>query len=129
MGPRLRRMKPFHPRRKRTQSAELDLYKQSLHDLKHKISGGVGSLIVLYEEGNLNQITSAQLKARSEMLKHSGEMQKIALKMGDRFVRAVRDYLDSIDVIVHSDSEWLDEAKISQCYSMSEKLEKELSAA
>jgi hypothetical protein len=129
MGPRLRRMKTFHPRRKRTKSGEVDLYKQSLHDLKHKISSGVGSLIVLYEEGNLNQISSAQLQARSEMLKHSGEMQKIAQKLGDRFVRAVRDYLDSVDIIVHSDSEWLDEAKINQCYAMGEKLEKELSAA
>lgn len=126
MAPRLRRMKTYHPRRR---TKNLDLYKQSLHDLKHKISSDVGSLIVLFEEGNPNQITSAQQKAKSDFLKHASEMHKIAQKMGDRYMRAVRDYLDSIDIIVHSNSQWLDKAKISNCYTMSEKLEKEISAA
>ena len=58
MAPRLRKMKAYRPRRKRMQG--IDLHKQCLHDLKHKISSDVGSLIVLYEEGNLDQITSAQ---------------------------------------------------------------------
>lgn len=129
MGPRLRRMKTYHPRRKRILSSDLELYKQSLHDLKHKIGSGIGSLIVLYEQGNLNQIMSAQLKARSEVLKHATEMQKIAQKLGDRFVRAVRDYIESVDIIVHSESPWLDDAKIRQCYAMDEKLEKEIRAA
>jgi hypothetical protein len=129
MGPRLRKMKIYHPRRKRTQSFDLELYKQSLHDLKHKISSGIGNVIVHYEEGNVNQINDAQLKARSEVLKHGTEMEKIAQKMGDRFVRAVRDYLDSVDIIVHSGSTWIDDAKIHHCYTMTEKLEKELCAA
>lgn len=127
MGPRLRRMKAYRPRRRKTQG--IDLYKQSLHDLKHKISSDIGSLIVLYEEGNTDQITLAQQKAKSDFLKHAAEMQKIAQKMGVKYLRAVREYLDSIDIIVHSNSEWLDDAKIRQCYSMSEKLEKEISAA
>jgi hypothetical protein len=126
MGPRLRKMKPYHPRRR---TKGLDLYKQSLHDLRHKISADVGSLIVLFEEGNLNQITSAQQKAKSDFLKHASEMQKIAQKMGERYARAVRDYLDSVDIIVHSNSEWLDEAKVSNCYTMTERLEKEIAAA
>lgn len=127
MGPRLRRMKTYRPRRRRAKG--LDLYKQSLHDLKHKISSDVGSLIVLFEEGNPDQILSAQQKAKSDFVKHAPEMQKIAQKMGERYLRAVRDYLDSVDKIVHSNSEWLDEAKIRNCYTMTEKLEKELSAA
>lgn len=126
MGPRLRKMKPYHPR-KRTKG--LHLHKQSLHDLKHKISSDVGDLIVLFEEGNPLQINSARLKAKSNFLKYSQEMQKIAQKMGDRYLRAVLNYLDSIDMIVHSNSEWLDDAKISHCYTMAENLEKELSAA
>ncbi len=126
MAPRLRRMKTYHPRRRKK---GLDLYKQSLHDLKHKISANVGSLIVLFEEGNPNQITSAQQKAKSNFLKHASEMQKIAQKMGDRYTRAVRDYLESVDRVVHSNAEWLDEAKINNCYTMTEKLEKEISAA
>ncbi|MBS0604289.1 MAG: hypothetical protein JSS60_04535 [Verrucomicrobia bacterium] len=126
MAPRLRRMKTYHPRRR---AKRLDLNKQSLHDLKHKISSDVGSLIVLIEEGNTSQITQAQQKAKTDFLKHASEMQKIAQKMGDRFTRAVRDYLDSVDMIVHSNATWLDQAKIRHCYTMTEKLEKELGAA
>jgi hypothetical protein len=126
MGLRLRRMKVYHPRRR---TKGLDLYKQTLHDIKHKISSDIGCLIVLFEEGNSDQITSAQQKAKSDFLKFGSEMQKIAQKMGERYLRAVRDYLDSIDIIIHSNSEWLDEAKINHCYTMAEKLEKELSAA
>lgn len=126
MAPRLRRMKSYRPRRR---AKQLDLHKQALHDLKHRISSDIGSLIVLFEEGNPTQITQAQQKARSHFLKHASEMQKIAQKMGERYLRAVRDYLDSVDVIVHSSSTWLDEAKISHCYSMTEKLEKEITAA
>lgn len=127
MGPRLRRMKPYRPRKKRIQG--MHLYKQSLHDLKHRISSDVGSLIVLYEQGDTTLIPSAQQKAKGEFLKHATEMQQIAQKLGDRFVRAVRDYLDSVDVIVHASSPWVDEAKIRNCFAMGEKLDKEISAA
>jgi hypothetical protein len=126
MAPRLRRMKNYRPRRR---VKGLDLHKQALHDLKHLISSDIGSLIVLYEEGNPIQITQAQQRAKSDFLKHAAEMQKIAKKMGERFSKAVSEYLDSVDMIVHSDSNWLDEAKINYCYTMTEKLEKELKAA
>lgn len=126
MARRLRRMKAYRPRRR---AKGIELYKQTLSDLKHRISSDIGSLIVLYGEGNSTQITEAQQRAKSDFLKHALEMQKIAQKMGERFLRAVRDYLDSVDTIVHSNSVWLDEAKISHCYSMTEKLEKELKAA
>ena len=126
MAPRLRRMKVYHPRRR---TKGLDLFKQSLHDLKHKISSDVGGLIVLVEQGNMDQIPQAQQKAKNDFLKYSTEMQKIASKMGERYAKAVRDYLDSVDSIVHSNATWLDDAKIRHCYSMTEKLEKELSAA
>src|SRR5262249_11133194 len=124
MAPRLRRMKVYHPRKRRLRS--LNLYKQTLYDLKHKISANVGSIIVLFEERNLNQLAIAQQKAKSDFLKHASEMQKIAQKMGERYLRSVRDYLDSVDIIVRSNSEWLDEAKIRNCYMMTERLEKEL---
>lgn len=126
MAPRLRRMHPYHPRRKRAQGN--DLNKQILKDLKHTLSADVGSLIVLVEEGNAQQIPVAQQKAKSNFLKHSAEMQKLAEHMGDRYSRAVRDYLDSIDVIVHSAGTWLDHDKIRQCFVMGEKLDKELAA-
>jgi hypothetical protein len=125
MGLRLRRMKVYRPRRR---AKGLDLYKHNLHVIKHKISSDVGCLIVLFEEGNPEQITHAQQKAKSDFLKYGSEMQKIAQKIGERYLRAVHDYLDIIDIIVHSHSKWVDEAKINQCYAMAEKLEKELFA-
>jgi len=124
MAPRLRRMKKYYPRRR---AKGLDLNKQALRDLQHKISADIGGLIILLEEGNPEQILSIQQKAKSDYLKHASEMQKLAQKIGDRYLRAVRDYLDSIDIIVHS--EWLDEAKIKHCFAMTAKLERELSAA
>jgi hypothetical protein len=126
MAPRLRRMKRYHPRRR---VKGLDLDKQALHDLKHKISSDIGALILFIEENNTAQIPQAQQKAKNDFLKHTTEMQKIAQKMGDRFVRVVRDYLDSVDMIVHSNTAWMDDVKIRHCYTMTEKLEKEISAA
>jgi len=126
MAPRLRRMKAYRPRRR---AIGLDLDKQTLSDLKHKISADVGQLIILVEQGNTNQIPQAQQKAKTDFLKLSSEMQKIAQKMGERYARAVREYLDSVDSIVHSNATWLDEAKIRHCYSMTAKLEKELAVA
>jgi hypothetical protein len=127
MAPRLRRMKPYHPRRKRSKG--LGVQKQALHDLKHKISSDVGSLLVLIKEGNAAQIAAAQQKTKVDYLKHAEEMQVIAQKMGGRYAQAVRDYLDSVDNIVHTQASWIDDAKIRHCHTMTEKLEKELSVA
>lgn len=126
MAPRLRRMKAYRPRRR---TKNLDAQKQTLRDLKHRISSDIGNLVVFLEEGNTNQVSLAQQKAKSDYLKHSAEMQKIAQGLGDRYVRAVREYLDSVDTIVHLNPSWIDEAKIRHCNIMAEKLEKELSAA
>jgi len=43
-------------------------------------------------------------------------------------LKAVRDYLDSIDTIIHTNAAWIDEAKIRHCYIMTEKLEKQIAA-
>ena len=126
MGPHLRRMKPYRPRRR---SKKLGSEKQMLRDLKHKISSDIGKLLVFIEEGNTEQASLAMQQAKNDFLKHSVEMQKIAQKLGDRYVGAVRDYLDSIDTIVHSQAAWIDEAKIRHCQMMTQKLEKELSVA
>lgn len=126
MAPRLRKMRPYHPRRRAKKS---DVRKQSLRDLEHKISSEVSGLVLLCEEGNQNQIEAAKQKAKSGYLKYGDEMQKIAQELGARYTRAVRDFLDSVDIIVHSDSHWIDEAKVRHCYTMTEKLTKEINVA
>jgi PHP family Zn ribbon phosphoesterase len=126
MGPRLRKMKSYHPRR-RTRGKSI--HTQAIHDIKHRLSSDVGTLITMLKDGNNDQITEAQLKVKSDFLKHSEEMQQIAQKMGGKYVKVVREYLDSIDNIVHTGTTWVDDSKIRECYVASEKLDRELEAA
>jgi len=126
MGPRLRKMYPYHPRR-RTRGKEL--HKQAIHDIKHRISADVDGYLVLLKEGNTTQIADAQIKAKTDFLKHSEEMQHIAAKMGPKYLKAVRAYLDSVDALVHTSQQWIDNAAMHKCYTYSEKLDRELAAA
>jgi len=49
--------------------------------------------------------------------------------MGDRLPRAVREYLDSVDSIVHTSAAWVDQAQIIRhCHAMTENLEKQIAA-
>jgi hypothetical protein len=120
-------MKTYHPRKKRFKN--FSLQKQTLHDLTHKINSDVGTLIVLIKEGNAEQISAAQQKAKNDFIKYAEEMQKLAQKMGNHFAQIVRAYLDSVDSIVHTQTTWIDDAKIRHCQLMSSKLEKELAVA
>jgi hypothetical protein len=126
MGPRLRKMKSYHPRR-RTRGKSI--HKQAIHDIKHRLSSDLGTLLMLLKDGNKDQIVQAQEKVKSDFLKHFEEMQQIAQRMGGKYIKVVREYLDSVDTIVHTSTEWVDDAKIRQCYVASEKLDRELEAA
>ncbi len=74
-------------------------------------------------------IEAAKMKAKSGYLKYCDKMQTIAQHMGERYVKVVRDFLDSVDIIVHSNSTWIDEAKVRNCYNMSQKLENKIRVA
>lgn len=126
MAPRLRRMNPYHPRR-RTRGKEI--YKQAIHDIKHKLSTDVNGLLVLLKEGTSTQLADAKMKVKTAFLKHSEEMLHLAEKMGAKYAKSVREYLDSVDVIVHTSDLEVDNAKIHNLYSTSEKLDREISAA
>jgi len=121
-----RRMHPYHPRKR---SSGLKLQKQQLCDWQHMLSSDIGSIIVLIEEGKKEQVEQARLKAKSDFIKFGPEMQKLASAMGEKFAKAVREYLDSLDSIIHSTPSWMDDEKIKHCYTVTEKLEKEIRAA
>jgi hypothetical protein len=114
-----RRMKDYHPR-KRATSAE----KQKLSDLHRRMSMNVGALLVLFEEGNPQQIAMAGQKAKMDLLKYGPEMLKLSQTMGGTYARVVENYLHSIDNIVHSAAGWVDEAKITHCYHMTQEIER-----
>lgn len=98
--------------------------KQALSDLERRISMRVGNFLVLIEEGTPTQITQAKQQALSELLKIGPDMLKVAESMGGKFPLFVHDFLDSIDHILHSAAGFIDEAKISRCFSCTQKLEK-----
>jgi len=118
-----RKIKPYHPR---TTHHERVLEKQKLADLEHRISIDMGNFLVLLEEGTPQQIDLAKQKARTDLIKFGPDMQKMAEKIGGKLPSAVEDFLMSVDTILHSASGWVDEAKISNCYNVTQKLEKEL---
>ncbi|MES2121178.1 MAG: hypothetical protein V4492_00190 [Chlamydiota bacterium] len=124
MAPRLRRMRPYHPRKRSKKGPSL--IKQAL---KHQIDSDVGTIIVQYEQGNIDALSSAQLKAKSDFQKHSDEMQKLAQKLGDNCVNAVKEFLNSAETLIHTSSTWIDDAKIRTCYATRKKLESELGVA
>lgn len=126
MARHLKRMKPFTPRRRRK---GLKMDKQQLHDLSHLIRSDIGTFVVLLKEGNPGQALEAQQKAKTDFLKHSDEMKKIAEKIGEHVAKIVRDFLNGVDEVIHSSVECIDEAKILHCYRASDLLEKELRIA
>lgn len=120
---RLRKMKTYHPRRS---SRSVKLTKQQLVDLEHRISADIGSFLVLLEQGNPQQIRLSSQKARSDFLKLAPDMRKLAVEMGGAFPRHVTEFLDSIDSILHTGVNWIDEGKIKDCYHATQRLEEAL---
>jgi hypothetical protein len=101
------------------------LEKQMLFDLEKKISLNVGSFLVLTEEGDPTQIALAHQKAKSDFLKFGPEMHQIAEKIGGDLLFTVSEYLESIDIVLHT-SGFLDDDQISQCFRKTQKLEAQL---
>lgn len=127
MGPRLRRMKPYYPRRKRSKDPAIQ--KQALHDLEHQLKSSMHCLLLLIEQGNTEQFNTEKVKVKSELLKHGDAMQKLATDLGHRYLTAVKNFLQGIDTIVHTEGQWVDQDKIRHCYLVTQALEKEISAA
>lgn len=123
MREKLRRMKKFHPRRKRHTT---DLKKQLLGDLEHRVNMDIGRFLVLNEEGPTSEIEPARIKARSDLLKYCREMQKLAQEMGGDFPEAVDNFLKGVNSVIHDSGESLDQAKIHQLYKATEYLDSKL---
>ncbi|MBI2743341.1 MAG: hypothetical protein HYX48_05435 [Chlamydiales bacterium] len=116
-----KRKEPNNPKEPRSSSLT-----QQIGDLEHKFSIDIGSLLVLMVEGSQEQVTLANQKAKRDLIKFGPEMQKLAEQAGGSFPEVVEEYLNSVDAVVHSASGWIDEAKISHCYNMTQKLKQEL---
>lgn len=97
------------------------LEKQMLSDLEKRISLNVGNFLVLTEEGDPAQIALAHQKAKSEFLKFGPEMQRIAKNMDAEIGKAVAEYLDTIDTVLHC-SGMLDDEKVSKCFNTTQRL-------
>lgn len=126
MTSKLRRMKPYYPRKRKT---KMEINRQILHDLQHKISSNVGSLLVLMKEGKQDLAQEAQNRARTDFLKLSPQMSQTAQHLGERYTLIVGKYLEIVDRLIHSNTLSIDPSIISQCYEVTERLEKELRVA
>ncbi|MBM3207010.1 MAG: hypothetical protein FJZ57_00155 [Chlamydiae bacterium] len=134
---KFRKMKVYKPRAKRkstkvepTKAIEkvldkqhLALVKQQMADLEHRLSSDIGSFLVLLEQGNPEQIRLASIKARSDYAKISSEMQKLANELSGNFPEYVHNFLSSIDNILHTGVNWIDDAKMNDCYKATQQLE------
>lgn len=98
--------------------------KTELHDLERRISMRVGQFLILVEEGSHIQIIESQQKAISEVLKIGGDMEKLAEQIGGSFPLFVHEFLDKIDILLHTAPNYIDAAKITQCFNATQKLEK-----
>ena len=100
--------------------------KQQLHDLEHLLSLDVGKFLVLNEEGTQKQWEQAKQKAHSDLLKFKGEMEQLAKEMGEPFPQAVHDFIASVNQVLDSADNWVDQAVVNEHYQTKEKLEKRL---
>lgn len=123
MREKFRRMKKYHPRRKRHST---ELKKQLLSDLEHRVNMDIGRFLVLTEEGPANQIEPSRIKVRSDLLKYGNDMRKLAQEMGEDFSQAVDNFLKGVDSIIEYSGEVPDQAKIHQLYKATEHLETKL---
>ncbi len=121
---KLRRMKSYHPRRKRRTASAIE--KQQLKDLEHKISKDIGDYIVLVSEGSPDQVEVAKQRTKTDLMKFAPDMKKIAEQMGGHFTTDVEEYLESIYDIINSSTGWVDEAMLSHCFRATKQLEDDL---
>lgn len=103
-----------------------DLQKQMLSDLEQLFKKDLGSLMAMNEEGSEKQLEAARNKIRSDLLKYAPEMKKMAEKMGDKFAGAVDDFLKSIDGVLGSMGQWLDQSKVNDHFKATHKLDNQL---
>jgi hypothetical protein len=118
---------PNYPKKipqQKVKKIENALEKQMLVDLEKRISLNVGQYLVLTEEGDPTQIALAHQRAKSEFLKFAPEMSRLALHLGGEISYIVADFLDSIDVVLHT--EFLDEEKVSRCFHITQRLQSAL---
>lgn len=103
-----------------------EIQKQMISDLEQLLKKDLGSLLAMNEEGSEKQIEAARNKIRGDLMKYAPEMKKMAEKMGDKFAGAVDDFLKSIDGVLGSMGQWLDQSKVTEHFKATNKLDNQL---
>lgn len=126
MTSKLRRIKTYTPRKRRT---KIEMERQRLMDMQHSISAMTGRMLVLLKEGSRDQAASIQAQVKSDFLKTAPQMQHLAAHLGGHLSVAVQKYLDSVSALLHSSELCMDPALIDQCYVLEQAVMKHLKAA
>lgn len=112
--------------KKKDQEKEAELQKQMLEDFEKLLKNDLGSLMALNGEGSSKQLEAARNKIRGDLLKYAPEMKKMAEKMGGQFSGAVDEFLKSIDGVLGSMGQWVDQAKVNDHFKAVHKLDNQL---
>ncbi len=97
--------------------------KQELADLEHRISLEFGRFLVLMDEGSPADAALAKQTAKSGLLKYGPDMQRLANQLGGKIPEYVQEFLESLDVILHTQTMTIDPAKITACFKKARDLE------
>ena len=121
---KLPKMKVYHPRNR--SSNPLALTRQQIIDLEHRLSADIGAFLVLLEEGTAQQISQAALRAKSDFLKLNGEIKKLSEAIGGNLPSLVSHFISTIDKILHTNTNYMDQALKTECYKATQRLESAL---
>ena len=97
--------------------------RQELADLEHRISMEFGKFLVLLDEGSPADAALAKQKSKSGLLKYGPDMQRLAKELGGKIPQYVQEFLESLDVILHTQTATIDQAKITACFKKARELE------
>ncbi len=97
--------------------------KQELADLEHRISMEFGRFLVLLDEGSPADAALAKQASKNGLLKYGPDMQRLAKQIGGKIPQYVQEFLESLDVILHTQTPTIDNAKITDCFKKARELE------
>ncbi|MBS0629984.1 MAG: hypothetical protein JSS30_07180 [Verrucomicrobia bacterium] len=111
MKNKLRHMKKYSPRRRRSNKA---IQKRQLKDFEHLLDMDLGCFLILAEEGTPKQIGQARAKIRSNLLRYGSDMEAIGRDLGEGFPEYIRNYLKTMNQIVQNSSSKIDPEVLNQ---------------
>lgn len=111
MREKLRHMKKYTPRRRRSNKA---IQKRQLKDFEHLLDMDLGCFLILVEEGTPKQIQQARAKIRSNLLRYGSDMEAIGRDLGEGFPEHIRNYIKTMNEVVQNSASQIDPETLNE---------------